>query len=385
MGLNKKGGDYGSDGSGNVNADADLTLNSVVLGDDGKNITVSTAYYYTYSFSFIPASRLITENYIGTYNAYPSGYITIYIKDSGSSYGASSKFEISRDFGENPICIAMNGAMTQYGIFVRIINDGSFEIFFNSPSSNTNTINFGININSNGNRISDTNSNPVDDTGIVEIEYPQYIDTGDTSGNFFTGIGGKPNRNGSTVQIIDPSATGITYSDDFSANYNDRTLIDLGYANSVYSKIASQAIGSLVVSNNTSQTVIGTQNTFVDLVIDPNTTSEASNNELFTITNYSNLEIRYDDINPKSLIFSALVSVIANNQTDIYSYKLLKNGIDLPAPDNVNVPIEITSRVVTFNPFWHIQVIKDDVLKMQVTDIEGANTLTHLSIKYHIQ
>lgn len=138
--------------------------------------------------------------------------------------------------------------------------------------------------------------------------------------------------------------------------------------------------GSILVGGNTASTVIVTKDTFVDLNLN-GLAVEASNNNLWTLTNTTTGEIRYDGNVSVSLDFTGLVAAYSAGGLQRFNFRLLKNGLPLPAPNNVDIPLEIRVSVDSSTLLWSIMVSPGDKFRLQVENADGTSDITIDTLK----
>ncbi len=127
----------------------------------------------------------------------------------------------------------------------------------------------------------------------------------------------------------------------------------------------SANIGSMVVGGNVAKTLISSPGTFVDLNLN-GLAVEASDIELWVLTNITTGEMRYDGDLPVSLNFTGLIASSSVGGTQRFNFRLLKNGSPLPAPDNVDIPIEVKATIVSSALLWSIMASPGDKFRLQV-------------------
>jgi hypothetical protein len=106
---------------------------------------------FTHVFSPNSVSTKYTQ-YIGTYSVYAT--LDIYLVDSGYDHGSSSFFRVSCDYGDIPVVQMDNqgilGSVARYSIHYRKIDNATYEFFFDTNSSNTQSITYTTYVKSNG-------------------------------------------------------------------------------------------------------------------------------------------------------------------------------------------------------------------------------------------
>ncbi len=144
----------------------------------------------------------------------------------------------------------------------------------------------------------------------------------------------------------------------------------------------SKTIGSIVVGGNATATVISTINTFVDLNLGSPGAAEEGNIELFTLTNAVTGEIRYDGLEPASLLVNGLAAAFSAGGGQRFNFRLLQNGAPLPSPDNVDIPIEIGAELSSAPLHWPIKVVNGDLFRLQVENADGTSNITIDTLKF---
>lgn len=139
-------------------------------------------------------------------------------------------------------------------------------------------------------------------------------------------------------------------------------------------------IGSFLVGGNTTKTIIATQNTYVDLNLS-GLAEEASDIELWSLTNSTTGELRYDGITPASLRCTGLVAAYSAGGTQRFNFRLLRNGSPLASPDNVSIPIEIKATIASSPLLWSIEVNPNDLFRLQVENADGVSDITIDTLK----
>lgn len=145
----------------------------------------------------------------------------------------------------------------------------------------------------------------------------------------------------------------------------------------------SANIGSMIVGGNSATTIIVSQDTYVDLNL-AGAVIEASDIELWTLTNTITGELRYDGVVPVSLNCTGLVSAFSIGGTQRFNFRLLKNGLSLPSPDNVDIPLEIRATIGASPLLWSIEVSPGDLFRLQVANADGMSNITIDTLKVSI-
>jgi len=146
----------------------------------------------------------------------------------------------------------------------------------------------------------------------------------------------------------------------------------------------SATIGHIVVSGNTAQTVISVKNDWYDLNLN-GLALESNSNERFTLTNLITGEMRYDGLNPKAMISRGIFAVYSFGGTQIFEFHLLVNGLELPAPDDIHVPLDIGTRVQSLPFTWAASVQPGDLMRLQVRNTEGVSNIVINMLKHIVK
>ena len=147
----------------------------------------------------------------------------------------------------------------------------------------------------------------------------------------------------------------------------------------------STAHGEGALTGNATATTITLQDTFYDLNLGSPGLASGDDIELWTITNATTGAMRYDGLTPINLHYTGVVAASSTGGTQRFNYRLLKNGSPLPAPDNVDIPVEIKSAVVSSAILWSAEVEFGDVFKIQVENADGTSNITIDTLKIQIQ
>lgn len=151
---------------------------------------------------------------------------------------------------------------------------------------------------------------------------------------------------------------------------------------SVWEEIIAK--GTFVVGGNATATVITTQNTFVNLDLGSPGAVAAGNIELFTVTNATTGEIRYDGLNPITLNVSGVLIASSSGGGQRFNFRALKNGSALPSPDNVDVPIEVGNNLSGTALGWAVELVTNDLFRLQVENADGTSNITIDTLKITI-
>lgn len=115
------------------------------IDSDGDIKKHKAIYNLKKTWSFIPTdSRNISDNYLGTFDV-DDGTVVIELTDSGSNHGASSKFEVVKQYGPSqvPKVTALEGSFySDYTIYYRNINGDTYELFWDTDSNDGTTISY---------------------------------------------------------------------------------------------------------------------------------------------------------------------------------------------------------------------------------------------------
>ena len=142
----------------------------------------------------------------------------------------------------------------------------------------------------------------------------------------------------------------------------------------------SQKIGSGVVGQNATATVINTQNVFEDLNLSGSFVA-ASNIEGFTVTNSTTGEIRYDRIEDFQGSYQGILAAVSSGGSQRFNFQLLKNGVVLPTPDNVEIPIDVGTDITAAPLLWPIELSTNDLVRIQVANADGTSNITIDTLK----
>jgi hypothetical protein len=143
-------------------------------------------------------------------------------------------------------------------------------------------------------------------------------------------------------------------------------------------------IGSIVVGGNTSATPITLASTFYDLNLNGLAT-ETSENNLWTLINTTTGELRYDDIVQCNFRLIGLVAASSSGGVQRYNFRLLKNDLPLPSPNNIDIPIEVKSTIQSTPLMWNIEANLNDRFRLQVEcAVPPANNIVIDTLKIMI-
>lgn len=191
-----------------------------------------------------------------------------------------------------------------------------------------------------------------------------------------------------SFQIFDvsPTAFNISAFDDGTTTGSYRTSLDETDPRVVVYEAGKQKgsmfIGAAGFNTNPTQTIINTQNVFVDIAV--GTAFELPTNERFTLTDTSTMEMRCEAPNLRSYQFSLNTTVISVGGFQKFELRLLINGAE--APDDNHTRIEVSSSpelqiVSTFD----VELVAGDVVQLQVANTEGTSNIQFLSGKLTIK
>lgn len=137
----------------------------------------------------------------------------------------------------------------------------------------------------------------------------------------------------------------------------------------------SMTIGSMVVGGNATATTINTQNVFEDMDLGSGAV-EAGNNERFIVTDGVTGEIRYEGLNSSVFNIVGLIAASSSGGGQRFNFRALKNGSELPSPDNVDVPIEVGNNLSATALEWGLTLDPGDLFRLQVANADGTSNIT---------
>lgn len=168
----------------------------------------------------------------------------------------------------------------------------------------------------------------------------------------------------------------------FIINSLDETAIQVDIDRAGAQKV-SMTIGSLVIGANATATVIATQNVFVPLNFGASV-ALGGNNERFELVDGQTGEIRYVGKNPMTMTVTGLIGATSTGGGQRFNFRALKNGSVLPAPDNVDVPIEVGNNLSAVSLLWDINMSINDTFEIQVENADGTSNITIDTFKLDI-
>ncbi len=142
-------------------------------------------------------------------------------------------------------------------------------------------------------------------------------------------------------------------------------------------------IGSMAVGGNTAITAVLVINTFYDLNLG-GAAVEASDIAQWTLTNTTTGELRYDGVATVHLTCTGLISAFSSGGTQRFNFRLLKNGSPLPAPDDIDIPIELKSNIAASPMLWPLSVSTGDLFRLQVENADGFSNIVIDTLKMSI-
>lgn len=145
----------------------------------------------------------------------------------------------------------------------------------------------------------------------------------------------------------------------------------------------SHSIADVVIGSNAVETVISTQNTFVDLNLN-NSAAISTITSRFVLTNPDNGEVRYDGLHTETFVVRGLVAASSAGGGQRFNFRLLQNGSELPTPDNVDVPIVIGSSLSSAPIDWPVVANPGDLFRIQVENADGTSNVTIDTLKFSI-
>jgi hypothetical protein len=132
--------------------------------------------------------------------------------------------------------------------------------------------------------------------------------------------------------------------------------------------------GSAVVGGNTTATTISVANTYYDLNLN-SLMVEGSDIELWTLTNSTTGEMRYDGLNRVNVEYGGLICASSAGASNVFSFRLLKNGVTLSSPDNVDIQTDLTAEVFSMPLSWSVTIDPGDKLRLNVANTEGISNV----------
>lgn len=141
--------------------------------------------------------------------------------------------------------------------------------------------------------------------------------------------------------------------------------------------------GSLVVGGNAVATTINLQNQFEFLNLGGNAVA-AGDIELWTVTNATTGEMRYDGISPVNVDYNGLITAKSLAVSNRFNFRLLKNGSPLPSPDNVDIPLGVGNTFQSSPLHWSLLVNPGDLLVMKVANADNQDDITIDTLKIFI-
>ena len=142
--------------------------------------------------------------------------------------------------------------------------------------------------------------------------------------------------------------------------------------------IDSKSIGCVIVNGNTTETVISTINTWVDVNLN-NSASEATNTERWRLIDNDNGSIE-NKSNEDYDNFIAGTVTITTPGTDRYEIKYVKQDLGSGAfndlPDGIVVRMSTVAASDTYPINIPLTSVKTDVIKMQIRNIDGTDNIT---------
>jgi len=150
----------------------------------------------------------------------------------------------------------------------------------------------------------------------------------------------------------------------------------------------SKNIGSFLVDGNTTDTDIVTQYTFEDCNFGTNAV-EAGDIEMWTLVDTTTGSMRYDGVFPTSLDYYAVMAASSAGGAQTFYFRLMRSRaggafLELPSPDNVNIPMALDSTIRTAPLLWAIEIDPGDIFKMQVANDDGTSDIKLVTVKCSI-
>lgn len=146
---------------------------------------------------------------------------------------------------------------------------------------------------------------------------------------------------------------------------------------------ASKVIGSAFIKNNTNPTTIALDGVFNDIDFDPPGVAAGFNIERFTLVNDANCELRFDGEVRFDGVINLAFSAISTGGSRVFHVRWVKNGIVLD--DDIIAELEVGASVLNTSMVVPVSVDKNDVLKPEVTRVDGTSTITFKQFSVNIQ
>ena len=147
----------------------------------------------------------------------------------------------------------------------------------------------------------------------------------------------------------------------------------------------SSVHGEGVMGGNTTPTDIVTQGAYVDLNLGPSGLLASADIEQWTITNQTTGEMRYDGVVPVDVHVDGVIAATSSGGTKLYKFRMLKNGLPLAAPDNVDVPMEVKATLVSSPILWSSDALSGDKFRLQVANYSDTTDIVIDTIKQVIR
>jgi hypothetical protein len=193
--------------------------------------------------------------------------------------------------------------------------------------------------------------------------------------------------NGEKLFAINASLSGIALLEDITNSNTNSSFFDTGLdqtnpkvkVRDCPPQADSQNIGSCIVSNNATNTVINTVNTWTDLNLNASAVA-GTNIERWSLTNTTTGELRYDGLEPFKGVFTANLSASSVGGTQDFQFRVVKNGS--PLSDNVVSERSTSSSTGNSGYISPCTAVNGDLFIMQVQNITGTSDILfkHLSI-----
>lgn len=145
----------------------------------------------------------------------------------------------------------------------------------------------------------------------------------------------------------------------------------------------SRIIGSAFIKNNANATAIPVSGTFNDIDFDPPGVTAGSNIERFTLVDNANCSLRVDSETDFDGVINLAFSAISTGGARVFHIRWVKNGLVLD--DDIIAELEIGSTVLAASMVVPIKAVKGDILKPQVTRVDGTSTITFKQFSVNIQ
>ncbi len=135
---------------------------------------------------------------------------------------------------------------------------------------------------------------------------------------------------------------------------------------------SSDNIVSVVVVDNSTATVISLIDTWTDLNLNASAVV-GSNIELWTLTNTTTGECRYDGLMNLHGINDTTISAVSSGGSQKFKFRYVVNGS--PLSDGVEIPMELSSETKNLTLRAPLSVVTNDLVRIQVKNVDGTSNL----------